>query len=1739
VWAFDAVFLEDLMAITITIDNDRTTTGIQALIADETAGVQPTDPPTDDGNEINVTLAAGFLGGFQPAFNNLLNALPLSTTQKEFARDHDGASSSSEFVKVTVSANETINDLFFSDPTGQPLNGDRVMIDDDGDPLTAKVPLKTLDGDSIYLWTDGSFGSSGDFCVATTSDVAGAGQVVAAFYLNEDTVNHLTAQVQMVVFEPLFHFDETNADDAVNFTDLLRVSASGTQSFDFDKLQSGSSLWAAVGSSTGGVLVTGINPEIDAAGKKTNDSDVIHTSQGGQDATIGVNNQLFDNAGETAVFTLVTGFTSLLTADAGATGDYVVDVPTTNKVETAIDYGGYIPNVTGAGIFISQSQGAPVTPKSFDINVYRTNNATPEEGFGYVYSDPVTKTGDAFSDDLKVNVATVTVTNNLKQVIGTWSVSPSGTQFTNGSTHAGVTVTIGGNDGDPNNNYNIDIDGVFELYTVAWTVVAGQTMNRFSLVSESGQFDVGRVDIDRAIPGGVAVGDQLYVEDDGPALSGQNASEKVVEDELSIATGGDLSTGNSDGDGDSDEASYTNAELQVTLNGGTDVPPLFSLNLNASGVVKTVGNANLKSLGVDVEFAVDSDGVIWGMAGTRAVFKLWQSAGAGDNNPANDVFSVDLLDQVDHLNNSGDNALLSIDLTPAFQATDADGDFVDLNGSANDQKIIRLNIENDVPILSGQTSTKYVVEDELSAALADGDLSTGNPDGGLGDSDNATFNYNDFLGVVTVGGDEPIRIDMNTVFSDGVREAGVGGALVTSKGMTLTYQRVGAQTQAVATDGRIVFTVTRTQDGGTPNDSTDDVYTVDLRDQLDHANASGDNGTLTIDLAPLFIVTDFDGDRLDLNGAGNDLFPIQLVVENDVPILSGATASVRVEEDELSTSSAAPADTSNGITDIDGFTDEAVLTYAALNAVVASGADEPTAFSLALSFAANTAVRDIDGNALSSQGVAMTWAVSGGVVQAMAGTRVVFTITHNTNATPNNVTDDSFAIDLRDQIDHPNNSGDTGIETVNLTPAFVARDYDGDAVDLDGAANDQEPIQLVVENDVPALSGGTASVQVDEDELSTSSAAPADTSNGITDNDLITDEAVLTYAALNAVVTSGADDPVAFSLALSFAANTAVRDIDGNALSSQGVAMTWAVSGGVVQAMAGTRVVFTIIHNTNATPNNVTDDSFAIDLRDQIDHPSASGDAGIETVNLTPAFVARDYDGDAVDLDGAANDQEPIQLAVENDVPAITAQIEDSIVEFATNSTGTVTKSLNGAIGGDDDNATSQTAAGVKQYTITSFTEPKNVFPNLDGVLSADGTKVTYYSTSVAADQGPATAMYELVLNQAGAGTYTFTVLKPPPLQVTEIDFTDLDSGQNLFGTIALDKAKTVENGVLPGGGLLTFPWQADINDLDANDAVPSSPAESNDGTMTSDSGTTNTSKGGGPVTIGNTNQAFDATDEGAWFCYVDNPAATSVSGVGLNPTSADDADSILFDDMIHDVKKASVEIVQASGNGDRRPGPAMQIKAYDLNPGTVDSSGESRGFLLDPTSTGVQVNIIGVKIYDANKVLIEYRTNLGTGATNEGTLQDIPAANDNSGVGIVFIQASSGIYHVAVSNLKANYTIEWETAVEHNAALTQNLSGSYDIGGFNLLVGQDTPDQLFDFSVLISDYDGDSDGGAADAFANFSVGIDGTGINNDDVVAGAVPPAATLAATLSDDGAMMLATHRHDDIGSLAADYF
>ena len=90
-----------------------------------------------------------------------------------------------------------------------------------------------------------------------------------------------------------------------------------------------------------------------------------------------------------------------------------------------------------------------------------------------------------------------------------------------------------------------------------------------------------------------------------------------------------------------------------------------------------------------------------------------------------------------------------------------------------------------------------------------------------------------------------------------------------------------------------------------------------------------------------------------------------------------------------------------------------------------------------------------------------------------------------------------------------------------------------------------------------------------------------------------------------------------------------------------------------------------------------------------------------------------------------------------------------------------------------------------------------------------------------------------------------------------------------------------------------------------------------------------------------------------------------------------------------------------------------------------------------------------------------------------------------------VEVDIVSGV--ATVTGLDEGYKIEWDTAGLHDQVHIEGTDGKFDIGRFGMTEGLPTADQQFDFTVQITDYDGDT------ATASFNVVIDGTGIFDDD----------------------------------------
>ncbi|HHT9830659.1 TPA: DUF5801 repeats-in-toxin domain-containing protein [Legionella pneumophila] len=145
-----------------------------------------------------------------------------------------------------------------------------------------------------------------------------------------------------------------------------------------------------------------------------------------------------------------------------------------------------------------------------------------------------------------------------------------------------------------------------------------------------------------------------------------------------------------------------------------------------------------------------------------------------------------------------------------------------------------------------------------------------------------------------------------------------------------------------------------------------------------------------------------------------------------------------------------------GVGDVAG---QAVAASGNVATLFQSGADAPLTYSLN----ANTSGLP----ALSSGGVALTYAVSGDTLTASAGSTQVFTFTLNANG--------NYSFTLLAKLDHPAGADENDI-TINLGSVIRATDSDGDTVT---AAADG--LVITVDDDTPVT--GTISLVADEDNL--------------------------------------------------------------------------------------------------------------------------------------------------------------------------------------------------------------------------------------------------------------------------------------------------------------------------------------------------------------------------------------------------------------------------------------------------------------------------------------------------------------------------------------------------------------------------------------------------------------------------------------------------------------------------------
>ncbi len=343
-----------------------------------------------------------------------------------------------------------------------------------------------------------------------------------------------------------------------------------------------------------------------------------------------------------------------------------------------------------------------------------------------------------------------------------------------------------------------------------------------------------------------------------------------------------------------------------------------------------------------------------------------------------------LVDQLDHPDDSGDDATLSVDDFGQYvEATITDAD-LDTDSTSFDG-LISVSVENDVPTLeaSGDAVGGAVQEDAL-----DNSQSVGNPD----DSSDTTIATFGLSSLVADPNSAP-GADEDAPITYAIATGGAGGLLGVSEQTSNEesiwyYNNAGVlEARAGADSGsadRVVFTF------GVEETTGEGTFT--LVDQLDHPDDSGDDATLSVDDFGQYVEATITDADLDTDSTSFDGL-ISVSVENDVPTLeaSGDAVDGAVQEDAL--------DNSQSLGNPDDSSDTTIATFGLSSLVAdpnsAPGADEDAPITYAIATGGAGGLLGVSEQTSNEESI---WYYNNaGVLEARAGAdsgsadRVVFT----------------------------------------------------------------------------------------------------------------------------------------------------------------------------------------------------------------------------------------------------------------------------------------------------------------------------------------------------------------------------------------------------------------------------------------------------------------------------------------------------------------------------------------------------------------------------------------------------------------------------------------------------------------------------------------------------------------------------------------------------------------------------
>jgi T1SS-143 domain-containing protein len=733
--------------------------------------------------------------------------------------------------------------------------------------------------------------------------------------------------------------------------------------------------------------------------------------------------------------------------------------------------------------------------------------------------------------------------------------------------------------------------------------------------------------------------------------------------------------------------------------------------------------------GEPVSYSISEDGTMLtaftGEAGTDSYTEVFTVT---LSDAGNGSYEFTLLGNLDHPEANTED---DIDLNFGFMATDSDGDAA--TGS------FTVTVDDDAPVASGETVEFTVDEDDINTALSDGNQSNdGNSDGSFTGSplnpfDNGPANVTGSVAsLVSFGADGAGTFTLTDNFDALLAQN------LTSKGEDLSFSVDGNVLTAEA-DGREVFTLTL-QDNGE--------FTFELSDQLDHADANGENN-LPVDLSSVIVATDADGDAITLDSG----FVIN--VTDDVPEQAGFLPEIGIVEDEaLPNGNQEIFDSSYTITlpfigtvtiPLDVWPDTAVAT-GSLADQVSVGSDEPASFELSGDYTSLIAQN------LTSGGEPLTFALDGDTLYAVAGQTPVFTLTVETNG--------DYTFTLMGPIDHTEGEGEN-LLSIDFSGVINVEDFDGDTLTLD------QDFYIKVVDDSPEV-GEQLIATVDDEGL-------IDGIEGGPEDDVTQGADETTFdGSLNFSV--GADQPATVDFA--------AMDGDTASVGTETVTYSWNSVTNTLTATGPRGPLFTVeVTDTESGDYTVT-------LLDNVLHESLDGVAGDNTENNASVdleFTVTDNDGDS--------QTGSLTVDFDDDTPVVTSQqinlLTESFEDFAPDLSGnnwTVVGEGGGTIIGNNGIEWTVNGAGIEIQSGNvggASASDGDVHAELDAhdSNSDGGSTLTQLSTEVDLPTSEATLSFDF---------------QPRPSDVDGSDMSVSLGGQTV--DINVDGSGVIDFGTLPSG---------------------------------------------------------------------------------------------------------------------------------------------------------------------------------------------------------------------------------------------------------------------------------------------------------------------------------------------------